>query len=133
MAKDKTKGPKGKAKGKGKSAKNKQKIKDGIDNLSKLADHPLIGDLLAVGAMAAVAAIADKGFSGKGTADGTRSGGSAAVKAAGKAAAAAIGKRLISEFEGIKAASKTTITVKANPPAKAKPKAAAKPKATAKA
>ena len=45
--------------------------------------------------MAAVAAIADKGSSGKGK----TSGSSKAVKAAGKAAAAAIGRRLITEFE----------------------------------
>jgi len=71
----------------------------GYDALVKLADHPLVADLLAVGAMAAVAAIAgDKGekLGAKGRTT------SKAVKAAGTAAAAAIGKRLIDEFEGIK-------------------------------
>jgi len=83
----------------------KGKSKDGFDTLKKLADHPLVADLLAVGAMAAVAAIAEQGFSGKG--NGKTGGSSRAVKDAGKAAAAAIGKRLITEFEEVKKASKT--------------------------
>ena len=83
----------------------------GFPALAKLVDHPLIADLLAVGAMAAVAAIAEDGFSGKdkgkGKGKGKKSGSSAkAVKAAGKAAAAAIGKRLLTEVEQIKKASK---------------------------
>ena len=83
----------------------KGKSKDGFDTLKRLADHPLFADLLAVGAMAAVAAIAEKGFSGK--SKGKTSGSSRAVKDAGKAAAAAIGKRLITEFEEVKKASTT--------------------------
>ena len=82
------------------------KAKDGFDTLKKLADHPLVADLLAVGAMAAVAAIAEQGFSGK--SKGKASGSSRAVKDAGKAAAAAIGKRLITEFEEVKKAGKPT-------------------------
>jgi hypothetical protein len=92
--------PDGKKKGGG---KKKGKAKDGFDALIKLADHPLVADLLAVGAMAAVAAIAEQGFSGK--SQGKSSGSSKAVKDAGKAAAAAIGKRLISEFEEVKKSS----------------------------
>ena len=80
--------------------------KDGFDTLKKLADHPLVADLLAVGAMAAVAAIAEQGFSGKSKVK--TSGSSRAVKDAGKAAAAAIGKRLITEFEEVKKAGKPT-------------------------
>ena len=88
----------------GKKGSKKGKARDGVDALLKLADHPLVGDLLAVGAMAAVAAIAESGFSGKKT--GPKTGGSTkAVKAAGKAAAAAIGKRLITEFEEVKKSS----------------------------
>jgi len=81
------------------------KAKDGFDTLLRLADHPLVADLLAVGAMAAVAAIAEQGFSGK--SKGKTSGSSKAVKDAGKAAAAAIGKRLITEFEEVKKGSTT--------------------------
>jgi hypothetical protein len=91
-------------------AKKKQGKKpkaDGLDMLWKLAEHPLVGELLAIGATAAVAAIADQaGDKGK------KHRSSKAVKAAGKAAAAAIGARLISEFaEGA--------TKKAAKPAKA--------------
>ena len=100
--------PKGSAKGgASKTAKIRAKAskagQSGYDALVKLADHPLVADLLAIGAMAAVSAIAgekgDKlGAKGRTT--------SKAVKAAGTAAAAAIGKRLIDEFEGIKKTAK---------------------------
>ena len=90
---------------KGKKDGKKGKAKDGFDALLKLADHPLVADLLAVGAMAAVAAIAEQGFSGK--SKGKAGGSSKAVKDAGKAAAAAIGKRLITEFEEVKKSSTT--------------------------
>ncbi|MBA3666433.1 MAG: hypothetical protein H0W65_01750 [Sphingomonas sp.] len=76
----------------------------GFEKLGKLADHPLIGDLLAVGAMAAVAAIAEKGFSG--SSKGKTGGSAQAVKAAGRAAAAAIGKRLLTEVGEIRKAAK---------------------------
>jgi len=88
-----------------KGGKSKSRLDGkGFEALIKLADHPLVADLLAVGAMAAVAAIAEQGFSGKGS--GKKSGSSRAVKDAGKAAAAAIGKRLINEFEQVKKAAK---------------------------
>lgn len=69
------------------------------DALVKLADHPLVADLLAIGAMAAVSAIAGEkggklGATGRTT---TRS-----VKVAGKAAATAIGQRLLDEFKQVK-------------------------------
>ena len=80
----------------------KSKADKGADVLWKLAEHPLVGELLAIGATAAVAAIAE------GSKD-KRHRSSAAVKQAGKAAAAAIGARLISEFTDVKK------------PAKAKP------------
>lgn len=85
-----------KADGKVKGAKKKIKVEvdHGVEVLSKFAEHPLVSDLLAVGAMAAVAAIAEKGVAARtGNAESSRK----AVKAAGKAAAAAIGARLLKE------------------------------------
>ena len=72
-------------------------------NVADLIDHPLVADLLAVGAMAAVAAIADHNV--KTRTGEAESGSSRAVKAAGKAAATAIGKRLMTEVDAIKKAS----------------------------
>lgn len=73
-------------------------------DVTKLIDHPLVADLLAVGAMAAVAAIADHNV--KTRTGEAESGSSKAVKAAGKAAAAAIGKRLLTEVDAVRKASK---------------------------
>lgn len=73
--------------------KAKKPRSEGLDMLWKLAEHPLVGELLAIGATAAVAAVAD--HSGK---KDKKHSSSKTVKAAGKAAAAAIGARLISEF-----------------------------------
>lgn len=70
------------------------------DALRKLLESPLVAELLAVGATAALAAIAQHGF-GKGEGKGT----SKALKQAGKAAAAAMGKKLASEFDEIRKAS----------------------------
>jgi hypothetical protein len=72
-------------------------------NIADLIDHPLVADLLAVGAMAAVAAIADHNV--KTRTGEEEKGSSKAVKAAGKAAAAAVGKRLMTEVDAIKKAS----------------------------
>ena len=71
------------------------------DAVRKLLESPLVADLLAVGATAALAAIAEHGFGGKGHTKGTGK----AIKQAGKAAATAMGRRLGSEFEEIKKAS----------------------------
>ena len=71
------------------------------DALVKLIESPLVADLLAVGATAALAAIAEQGF-GRRTDEGRRS--TKALKAAGKAAAAAMGRRLSTEFEEIRKA-----------------------------
>lgn len=81
-----------------------------VDALLKLLESPLVADLFAVGATAALASIAESRHSRRTGAD-AKSGKTA--KAAGKAAAAAIGRRLSSEFEEIKKASK-----KAKPTAK---------------
>lgn len=79
----------------GKSEKKggKKSKPNAVDTLWKLADHPLVGELIAIGATAAVAAIAQQGL-----AKSKKQGSARAVKEAGKAAAAAIGARLISEF-----------------------------------
>ena len=77
------------------------------DAFIKLLQSPLVADLLAVAATAALAALAEHGFSSRGASDGTggkRAG--KAVKEAGKAAAAAIGRRLSTEMEEIRAAAK---------------------------
>ena len=86
---------KAKAKGGGKAKKASASGHSGLEALAKLADHPIIADLIAVGATAAVAAVAERGRN-----RGDKSGN--AVKAAGKAAAAAIGRRLMSEYNAVR-------------------------------
>lgn len=73
------------------------------DMLVKLLQSPIVADLLAVAATAALAALAEHGFSSRGASgDGKRAG--KAVKEAGKAAAAAIGRRLANEVDEIRKA-----------------------------
>ena len=85
-----------------KVAKKKSKSDGkGIDLLWKLAEHPLLGELIAVGATAAVAAIAEQSIAREAKGK-KRAPSNASVKAAGSAAAAAIGQRLINEFTDIK-------------------------------
>lgn len=74
------------------------------DALFKLLESPLVAELLAVGATAALAAIAESRFSRRKGDEGRTA--KAAVKSAGKAAAAAIGRRLSNEVEEIRKASK---------------------------
>ena len=78
---------------------------DVVDALIKLLQSPLVIDLLAVGATAALAAITE---SRSGRAQGAMDprGSKKVLKAAGKAAAAAVGRRIATEFDEIKAASK---------------------------
>ena len=77
------------------------------DAFIKLLQSPLVADLLAVAATAALAALAEHGFSSRGGDDNARSKRAGkAVKEAGKAAAAAIGRRLSNELEEIREASK---------------------------
>lgn len=78
----------------GKKANAKSTKHDGFDGLAKLVDHPLVADLLAAGAIAAVAAIAEHQM-GKGQSS------SKMVKSVGKAAAAAMGKRLMGDIGAI--------------------------------
>ena len=76
---------------------------DAGDAVIKLLQSPLVADLVAVAATAALAALAEQRFSG---ASSKKRAAGKAVKAAGIAAAAAIGRRLSEEFEEIKKASK---------------------------
>ena len=72
-------------------------------DITRLIDHPLVADLLAVGAMAAVAAIAEhqvKTRTGE-----VEPGSSKVVKAAGRAVAAALGRRLMTEVNEAKKSS----------------------------
>ncbi|MCY7338777.1 MAG: hypothetical protein LH465_02300 [Sphingomonas bacterium] len=96
----KRKAKKAKSDGKkdGKSAgKGKSERKSALDGLAKLVDHPMVADLLAAGALAAVTVIAEQQL-----AKGKHSSSSKMVKDAGKAAAAAIGKKLMGDFGVIK-------------------------------
>jgi hypothetical protein len=79
----------------------------------KLLQSPLVAELVAVAATAALAALAEHGFTSGGEATrGKRAG--KAVKEAGKAAAAAVGRRLSTEMDEIrKAASDSTAGAKA--------------------
>ena len=83
------------------SSKSRASDFDAVDALLNLLKSPLVADLLAVGATAAMAAITEARSS-------RRSGDQSAkmMKAAGKAAAAAIGRRIANEFEEIRTLSK---------------------------
>jgi hypothetical protein len=70
----------------------------------KLLQSPLVADLVAVAATAALAALAEEGFGRSGAPGGKRAG--RAVKFAGKAAAAAVGRRLSIEIDEIRKATK---------------------------
>ena len=75
------------------------------DAFLKLLQSPLVAELVAVAATAALASLAEQGFTGGSDASrGKRAG--KAVKAAGKAAAAAVGRRLGTEIDEIRKASK---------------------------
>lgn len=73
------------------------------DALLKLLESPLVADLLAVGATAALAALAEHRYSSRG---GTGPGAKRALKGAVTAAAAAMGRRIATEFDEIKKAAK---------------------------
>ena len=76
---------------------------DLVDALIKLLQSPLVIDLLAVGATAALAAITETRSS---RAEGEVGSSKKTLKAAGKAAAAAVGRRIGTEFEEIREASR---------------------------
>ena len=79
--------------------KTNSKTRDGFDGLAKLIDHPLVADLLAAGAIAAVAAIAEHQVN-----KGNGQTSSKMVKSVGKAAAAAMGKKLLGDIGAITSA-----------------------------
>lgn len=79
---------------------------DMVDALIKLLQSPLVIDLLAVGATAALAAITESRTSNRTQGAMDSRGSKKVLKAAGKAAAAAVGRRIATEFDEIKAASK---------------------------
>ena len=80
----------------------KSKRKETLDKLGEVMDHPLVADVVAAGAVAAVAALAEnKATQARGTSTGSRT----MLKLAGAAAAAAIGKRLKAEYDAVKAES----------------------------
>lgn len=74
------------------------------DAIKKLLESPLVAELLAVGATAALAALAEHRFGRGGEGSSRRT--SKAMKEAGKAAAAAMGRRLGTEIDEIRRASK---------------------------
>ncbi|MBW0144617.1 hypothetical protein [Sphingomicrobium clamense] len=75
------------------------KRKEALDKVGELLDHPLVADVVAAGAVAAVAALAEnKATQARGTKTGSRT----MLKMAGAAAAAAIGKRLKAEYDAMK-------------------------------
>ena len=91
---------------KAKKAKKAKKVKgevhtDTMDRVAKVIEHPIVADLIAVGATAAVTALAAGVARSKGDQKNAR-----AVKAAGKAAAAAIGARLVEEFRAVRDSAK---------------------------
>jgi hypothetical protein len=81
----------------------KQSGFDASEAFIKLLQSPLAAELVAVAATAALAALAEHGFtSASGNGRGKRAG--KAVKEAGKAAAAAVGRRLTNELDEIRKA-----------------------------
>jgi hypothetical protein len=72
----------------------------------KLLQSPLVAELVAVAATAALASLAEQGFTRDEESRGKRAG--KAVKTAGKAAAAAVGRRLGSEIDEIRKAAKSS-------------------------
>ena len=86
-------------------SKSRSSKNDPVDALIKLLQSPLVIDLLAVGATAALAAITEHRSSRAQGAMDPR-GSKKALKAAGKAAATAVGRRIANEFDEIRTASK---------------------------
>lgn len=85
----------------GEKSKRAKLKEEGLEALGKLADHPLVADVVAAGAVAAVAALAEKKVT---SARGATKGNSRMMlKIAGAAAAAAMGKRIMAEVEAAKA------------------------------
>ena len=75
-------------------------LDESMEAIGKLVDHPLVADLVAAGAVAAVASLAEGRMT---QARGTAGGSKQTLKLAGKAAAAAMGKRFMAEMDAAKA------------------------------
>jgi hypothetical protein len=90
------------------SSGSRSNSKEGMgEAFIKLLQSPLVAELVAVAATAALAALAEHGFTTN--SDGTRGKRAGkAVKEAGKAAAAAVGRRLANEMDEIRKAAKDT-------------------------
>ncbi|MCJ7421854.1 hypothetical protein [Sphingomicrobium astaxanthinifaciens] len=84
--------------------KKASKVDEGLEAIGKLIDHPLVADIVAAGAVAAVASLAERQVT---KAKGSSSGSKETLKFAGKAAAAAMGKRFMAEMEAAKAKAAT--------------------------
>jgi hypothetical protein len=84
-------------------SKSSSSKNDPVDALIRLLQSPLVIDLLAVGATAALAAITEQRSS---RTQGAAGNSKKAFKEAGKAAAKAVGRRLTNEVDEIRAASK---------------------------
>jgi hypothetical protein len=82
----------------------KQSGFDASEAFIKLLQSPLVAELVAVAATAALASLAEHGFTSSDASRRKRAG--KAVKEAGKAAAAAVGRRLSNEMDEIKKAAK---------------------------
>ena len=89
--------------GSGSQSRSAENQTDLVDALIKLLQSPLVIDLLAVGATAALAAITETRSS---RVQGAVGNSKKTLKAAGKAAAAAVGRRIATEFDEIREASK---------------------------
>jgi hypothetical protein len=79
---------------------------DAGDAFVKLLQSPLVAELVAVAATSALAALAEHGFTSRGGGGATGNRAGRAVKEAGKAAAAAVGRRLGTELDEIRKASR---------------------------
>jgi hypothetical protein len=80
--------------------------KTAADLLLKLLESPLVVDLLAVGATAALAALTEHRYNARSDDDIRGRGAKRALKGAVTAAAAAMGRRIATEFDEIKKAAK---------------------------
>jgi hypothetical protein len=81
---------------------NEQERFDASEAFVRLLQSPLVAELVAVAATAALASLAEHGFTSSNASPGKRAGN--AVKQAGKAAAAAVGRRLGTEIDEIRKA-----------------------------
>lgn len=102
-AKKKTPAKRASSRSKGSRSRSGSSSNTAADALLKLLESPLVADLLAVGATAALAALAEHRYSSR---SGVGAGAKRALKGAVTAAASAMGRRIASEFDEIKKASK---------------------------